>query len=199
MEQYHELVEVTRTRVSGAMRALLDGAGPDEAVLGSGMLVLFDDGDPIDDMVQLEELAATEPSRWEQARVRAVFEVLGLMLSTCSRWHPASSGELLTAELVGQYHRLAALVPLAVWRFRLESALQRLAERSERTAVLAEAKADAVARLGSVTRLMAAVDDWRPDAEERSRLQRLMAEGHEVEAVVQALEQAVFAAELDEL
>jgi hypothetical protein len=199
MEQYQDLVNLTRQRVSNAMRSLLDGAGPDEAVLGSGMLKLFDDGDHIDGMAQLEELASTDPSLWEQARVQAVFDALGQMLATCSRWHPSQGGERLTAELVHQYHGLAALVPLAVWRFRLEAALERLTERSSDTVVLVEAKSRAVERLGSVTRLMSAVEEWQPDSEERSRLQRLMAEGREVEAVVQALEQAVFAAELDEL
>lgn len=198
MDSYQELIEETRARVGGALAALLEGAGPDEAVLGSGMLALFDDGDEIDGMAPLERLAHAGAEDWEAERTRAVFESLSGILACCAYWHPADGGEAVTYELVTRYHELATLVPVAVWRHRLMLSLRRLNRRTHGALELAEAKERAVERLGGQGAVMDAVRAWEPDAEERTRLQRLLVDGHEVDALVQALEQAVFSAQLDE-
>lgn len=243
MDELTALVRETRRRVTTALEVLSAGGDPDRAVLESGLLVLFDDGEDPGPMPQHpladtnegllgglgvygthgdedgepglewlepvpDELGARLESRmFAEAREHGsgmdalwgCYHALAEMLGSCKRYEAEHhDGVRLTFELVSWYHELLVHAPNALWRYRLRVWLTGLGERLASSTELAEARYEAVQRLGSVARLDAAVEAWVPDVTEQARLQELMRQGFEVEAITQALEQAVFRAQLDE-
>ena len=183
-DDYRALVDQTVTRAYDALNSLEAGQDADTAVLASGLLRLYSqvEGDPHGDQLV------------EPAPPTSVGAVLGAMLECCEYREPDVQ---LVLELVHQYHRLVELVPAADWHQRMADAARKVAADEVLSSRLAAARASAAARLGSPYRVDDVLRRWRPDHDEQVRLVRLVGQGREADAVLQALEQAVFSAELD--
>lgn len=202
-DDLHLIIQETRRRLELTVRSVANGVDLDEAVRTSGLLMLFDDGTDPEDLPDLECDADAQ-------RDGALMAML-TMLVVCEDFEnrarsphagavaPVSATEdmALSAVLMALYRDLARYIPTTVWHHRLAMVMGRLADNP--SAELIEARADALTRLGGPLRVMQAVDRWEPDAQEQRRLRRLIAEGRESEAVRQALDQAVFAVELEDL
>lgn len=268
LDNLDALIRETRHRTLLALEALSKGVSPDDAVLNSGLLLLFDDGesDPtlgdglncqsailnqnfsLDDLDSEQEpdnsldwigpTHKVEPASenwldsdplelesladWSKVLPEAIsgrleaalfntasesdggldplwgaYHALAEMLRSCDSDVAHGSGVQITFALVSWYHELLRHAPNALWRHRLRGWMGQLSDRVVASPELAQVRFDAVQRLGSVSRLIAAIEEWSPDLVERQRLQRMLYEGQEVAALSQALEQAVFRAMLD--
>lgn len=131
-------------------------------------------------------------------REALVTEALGQMLDVCCAPGSVDSADDSVVRLVMLAAMIAACVPDATWQLRIEQMLHAIAAGSEHTPALASARNDAVARLGSLSRVLDAVESWAPEPDERRRLRELVSLGYGIDAIRQALDQAVFAAELAE-